>query len=121
MRQPISKSFEHAFDGIITTIIEERNIKIHLTIATLVIIFGFIFHIRYVEWLICLTLFALVIALEITNTAIEAVVDLCSPEIHPLAKKAKDCAAGAVLVAAIFAAIIGLLIFMPYIRTFLML
>ena len=115
MRQPLSKSFAHAFDGIIDTVCDERNIKIHLIMMVLVTIFGFIFHITYEEWLICLLLFALVISLEIANTAIEAVVDLACPEIHPLAKKAKDCAAGAVLVAAFFAAIIGLMIFVPHV------
>lgn len=112
-RQALRKSFYHAFAGIFTTIHDERNIKIHLMMTALVVIFGFILKISYVEWLICLLLFGLVISLEIVNTAIEAVVDLASPDIHPLAKKAKDCAAGAVLVAAIFAAIIGLIIFIP--------
>lgn len=115
MRQPLRKSFRHAFDGIWDTVRDERNIKIHLIVMTLVVIFGAIYKITYTEWLICLVLFALVISLEIVNTAIEAVVDLASPDYHPLAKRAKDCAAGAVLIAAIFAAIIGLLIFIPYI------
>lgn len=65
------------------------------------------------EWCICLTLFGLVIALELVNTAIESVVDLVTTERKPLAKTAKDTAAGAVLVAAIMAAIVGLIIFVP--------
>jgi diacylglycerol kinase (ATP) len=101
MRQPLRKSFQHAFDGIVDTVRDERNIKIHIMVMALVIIFGIIYKITYEEWLICLMLFALVISLEIVNTAIEAVVDLASPEYHPLAKRAKDCAAGAVLIAAI--------------------
>jgi len=113
MKAPIQKSFGYAFEGIFVTIRDERNIKIHLVMMTLVIICGFIFGLSVTEWLICLVLFALVISLEILNTAIEAVVDLASPGRHPLAKKAKDCAAGAVLVSAIFAAIIGLMIFVP--------
>ena len=65
------------------------------------------------EWLTCLILFALVMSLELVNTAVEATVDLATKVYDPLAKKAKDAAAGAVLIAAIFAAIIGLWIFVP--------
>lgn len=71
------------------------------------------------EWCICLTLFGLVIALELVNTAIESVVDLVTTERKPLAKTAKDTAAGAVLVAAIMAAIVGLIIFVPRIASLL--
>ena len=80
----------------------------------LVVICGFIFHLSVMEWFICILLFALVISLELVNTAIEAVVDLCTPsEIHPLAKTAKDTAAGAVLVSAMASVIVGLMIFIP--------
>ena len=65
------------------------------------------------EWCICLGLFGMVMALELVNTAVEAVVDLVTEERHPLAKIAKDTAAGAVLIAAIMAAIVGLIIFVP--------
>ena len=108
-RQSLLKSFQHAFEGIIHTIKKERNIKIHLSFMCAVILCGFYFHITKIEWMICLILFALV------NTAIEAVVDLASPDIHPLAKLSKDAAAGAVLISAIISAIIGLMIFIPYI------
>lgn len=113
-KQPLYKSFKHAFEGIFNTIKKERNIKIHLCMMCLVILCGFYFHITKLEWMICLILFALVISLELVNTAIEAVVDLASPDIHPLAKISKDAAAGAVLISAIIAAIIGLMIFIPY-------
>ena len=69
------------------------------------------------EWCICLTLFGLIMALELVNTAVEAVVDLVTEERKPLAKIAKDTAAGAVLIAAIMAAIAG--IFLPKGLTFL--
>mgnify|MGYP000131484335 CR=1 FL=1 len=87
--------------------------KIHCVAMVCVVIVGFVFHITPVEWCICLTLFALVMALEMVNTAVEAVVDLVTEERHPLAKIAKDTAAGAVLIAAIMAAIVGLIIFVP--------
>ena len=77
------------------------------------------FGIIYRQVLSCLTLFGLVIALELVNTAIESVVDLVTTERKPLAKTAKDTAAGAVLVAAIMAAIVGLIIFVPRIASLL--
>lgn len=112
-KNPFYKSLNFAIQGIIECIKKERNIKIHLCMMCLVIICGFVVHLHYLEWIACLILFALVISLEIVNTAIEAIVDLCSPDFHPLAKLAKDSAAGAVLVSAVFSAIIGLMIFVP--------
>ena len=84
--------------------------KIHCVAMVCVVIAGFVFHITPVEWCICLALFGLVMALEMVNTAVEAVVDLVTEE---LAKLAKDAAAGAVLIAAIMAAIAGMIIFIP--------
>ena len=102
-KPPIWKSFGYAFEGIFTCIRKERNMKIHCVMTLLVILAGFIFHISATEWCICLTLFGLVMALELVNTAVEAVVDLVTSERRPLAKIAKDTAAGAVLIAAIMA------------------
>ena len=87
--------------------------KIHCVAMVCVVIAGFVFHITPVEWCICLALFGLVMALEMVNTAVEAVVDLVTKERKPLAKLAKDAAAGAVLIAAIMAAIAGMIIFIP--------
>jgi diacylglycerol kinase len=112
-KQPLYKSFQYAFEGLFRTIQKERNMQIHCTAAVLVVIFGIVLHISREEWFICLILFGLIMGLECVNTAIEAVVDLVTLERRPLAKKAKDAAAGAVLAAAIFAAVIGLWIFMP--------
>lgn len=112
-RSPLYKSFGYAFEGIDRTIKEERNIKIHFAAAVLVILLGIWLQISEMEWLICFLLFALIISLELVNTAVEAVVDLVTKEKKPLAKKAKDAAAGAVLFSAIIAAIIGCRIFLP--------
>lgn len=112
-KQSLGKSFQHAFAGIRAVIRKERNMKIHCFAAVLVILCGILFHISRTEWLICLILFALVMSLEVLNTAIESTVDLVTEEYDPKAKLAKDAAAGAVLVAAIFAAVIGILIFLP--------
>ncbi len=112
-RSPLYRSFGYAFAGIFNTIRTERNIKIHLLAAALVTLFGVLLRISVTEWFICLLLFALVISLELVNTSVEACVDLVTLEKQPLAKKAKDAAAGAVLFAAIIAAIIGCVIFLP--------
>lgn len=112
-KDPLYKSFGYAFKGIGRTIRDERNIKIHLLATVLVVAFGFFLHISIAEWMICLILFGLVISLELVNTAIEATVDLVTEERKPLAGKAKDAAAGAVLVSAIMAAVIGCIIFLP--------
>lgn len=110
--QTIAKSFGHAFDGIFAGL-EERNMKIHCTMAALVIFFGLILHISVTEWCICFVLFGLIMGLELVNTAIEALCDLVTQEYKPLAKRAKDTAAGAVLIASIMAAAAGLIIFIP--------
>lgn len=106
-------SFKYAFEGIITTIKEERNMFIHFLIAIIVVITGVYVRLSLNEWLICLLLFALVFSLELINTAIENTVDLVTTKKNKKAKLAKDAAAGAVLIAAIFASIIGIIIFLP--------
>lgn len=106
-------SFKYALQGIKQSYKGEQNLKIHTVVAVLVIIFGFLLKINYLEWLICLVLIGLVLMAEFFNTAIEYVVDLASPKIHPLAKAAKDTASAGVLMMAIIAAIIGLIIFVP--------
>ena len=109
----LNYSFKYAFEGIITTIKEERNMFIHFLIAIIVVITGIYVRLSLNEWLICLLLFALVFSLELINTAIENTVDLVTTKRNKKAKLAKDAAAGAVLIAAIFASIIGIIIFLP--------
>ncbi|MGN0241854.1 MAG: diacylglycerol kinase family protein [Candidatus Weimeria sp.] len=116
--EPVIKSFGYAFAGIWECIRDERNIRIHLVMTALVVIGGIVLKISLQEWIVCLVLFGLVISLELVNTAVESTVDLVTDEVRPLAKKAKDTAAGAVLVSAIIAAIIGLIIFVPKIIAF---
>ena len=107
------KSFKYAFEGIFKGIKEEQNMKIHITIMILVIIFGIMLKISKAELIICIILFGLIISMELINTAIENTVDLVTKEKNEQAKIAKDVAAGAVLVSAIASAIIGLIIFVP--------
>lgn len=109
----IINSFKYAFEGIFTSLKTEKNMKVHFIIMILVIILGIILKISKIEWIICIILFGFVISLELINTAIENTVDLITTEINPKAKIAKDVSAGAVLVAAITAVIVGLIIFVP--------
>ena len=114
-KNPLGKSFGYAFEGIWTGIRKERNMRIHCLAVILVTAAGTFFGLSAAEWCICLLLFGMVISLELVNTAVEAVVDLVTEEKKPLAKIAKDTAAGAVLFAAIISAFVGCIIFLPYV------
>lgn len=118
-KKRLANSFKYAFEGILQAYVGEQNLKIHTVIAVLVIIFGFILKISYTEWLVCLVLIGLVLMAEFFNTSIEYLVDLASPEIHPLAKATKDTASAGVLMMAIISAIIGLIIFVPKLISFI--
>ncbi len=118
-KKRLTNSFKYAFEGILQAYVGEQNLKIHTVIAVLVIIFGFILKISYTEWLVCLVLIGLVLMAEFFNTSIEYLVDLASPEIHPLAKATKDTASAGVLMMAIISAIIGLIIFVPKLISFI--
>lgn len=118
-KKRLTNSFKYAFEGILQAYVGEQNLKIHTVIAVLVIIFGFILKISYTEWLVCLVLIGLVLMAEFFNTSIEYLVDLVSPEIHPLAKATKDTASAGVLMMAIISAIIGLIIFIPKLINFI--
>lgn len=109
----IINSFKYAIQGILTSFKTERNMKIHTCIMILVIIVGILFKINKYEWIICVICFAIVIGGELFNTAIETVVDMVMPYKNEKAKIAKDVSAGAVLVLAMGAAIVGFIIFMP--------
>jgi diacylglycerol kinase (ATP) len=111
-------SFSYAFAGIGYLFRTQRNAQIHSAISIMVIVAGVLFRIERLEWLAIVLTIMLVLAAEGINTAIEAVVDLASPQRHPLAKIAKDVAAGTVLITAIGAVVVGILIFMPRIWPF---
>lgn len=107
-------SFKYAFEGIVAALKEEPNLKIHIGVAALVVLLGWYLNISRGEWLMLILTIGVVISVELTNTAIEAVVDSFVSETHSGAKKAKDISAGAVLVVSIMAVIIGLMVFLPY-------
>ncbi len=111
---PFIKSFTYAYKGIKLSL-SQRNMKVHIACASLVILIGFIFHINNVEWCIVSLCIGLVIAFEMINTAIEYIVDMISPDFNEKAGKIKDIAAGSVLVISIIAFICGILVFGKYI------
>ena len=109
-----SHSLRHACDCLITLFKEERNFRFELICLSLVVIAGLIFHLPISEWLWLIAASAIVLIAEAANTAIENLTDLAS-HLHSndFAKKAKDIAAGMVLLAAAFAVIVAGLIFIP--------
>lgn len=106
-------SFKYAGQGFVSALKTERNMKIHIIIMVLVIIAGIALEINKIEWIICTICFAIVIAGELFNTAIETVVDMVMPYKNEKAKIAKDVSASAVLTLAIGAAVVGITIFIP--------
>jgi len=107
------RSFHFAFDGIVCLLRTQRNARIELAIGGAVCIGAAWLRVSRVEWSVLTLTIACVLILEGLNTAIEAAVDLVSPEIHPLAKRAKDLAAAMVLIASVVSIIVGLLILGP--------
>lgn len=105
------ESFNNAITGIIDTVRTERNMKIHLIVALIVLISSFFFDITKYEFLILAVTITMVIAAELINTSIEAAIDMTTNYYHPLAKIAKNAAAGAVLITAINALLVGYIIF----------
>ncbi|WP_025641479.1 diacylglycerol kinase [Schnuerera ultunensis] len=105
------ESFNYAVSGIIYTLKTEKNMRIHFIIATIVIILSLFFDFTRLELLILFFSIALVLIAEMINTAIERTVDLITEDYHPLARLAKDIAAGGVLIAALNSLIVGYLLF----------
>jgi diacylglycerol kinase (ATP) len=105
------RSFHHAFEGVIYATRTQWNMRLHLIAAALVLVATLYLHLQRAYVIGIVITVAVVLAVELINTAIEAVVDLVSPELHPLAKVAKDAAAGAVLIVAFAAVIVGYLTF----------
>lgn len=110
-----AKSFVHAGRGIWIFIKTTHNAWVHIAILLAAIVFGMYLQISYVDWMFLILAAGLVLVSEAFNTAIEIDIDLTSPEYHPYARDTKDVAAGAVLISAIVAAVIGICIFSKYI------
>ncbi|MEM9478220.1 MAG: diacylglycerol kinase family protein [Verrucomicrobiota bacterium] len=109
----IFESFGCALHGVTQFVASERHARIHLAAAIAAIALGFWLGITSLEWTAIVLCIGFVLSAEAMNTAIEALADAVHPEKHPLIKKAKDVAAGAVLLAAITAATVGAIVFVP--------
>ena len=107
------RSFGYAFAGIGYALKTQPNTWIHMIVTILCVIVGLWLGIERRDWALLVLTIAVVWAAELVNTAVESVVDMSMPDVHPLAKAAKDVAAGAVLVTAMGAIIVGLLILGP--------
>lgn len=108
------ESFSHAIFGIKTVMHEERNMKYHVSFSVLAVLMSFLFKISIIEWGFIIFSIFLVLITEIMNTCFENLVDLVTDyKYHELAKKVKDMAAGAVLLTALSACLIGAIIFLP--------
>lgn len=111
-------SFNNAIEGVIFGLKTQRNMKIHFSVAIIVLLATMLLHIDKIQTIILLLAITMVISAELINTAIEAVVDMVSPKYHPLARAAKNVAAGAVLVTAVNVVIVGYLVFYERIAHF---
>ncbi|MEX1030508.1 MAG: diacylglycerol kinase family protein [Paenibacillaceae bacterium] len=103
-------SLRHARDGYRFSFIHERNMRIHTAIAVIALIVAIVIDLSAIELILMFLAITLVIVSELLNTAIEKTVDLAMPNQHPIAKAAKDCAAAAVLICALFAIAVGIII-----------
>ena len=114
-RGSLARSFLFALEGLTFVIRNERNIKIHLTLAIIMTGLSYWLQITKIEWIILFLLIGGMIVIEIINTAIENVVDLVTNDYHPLAKISKDVAAAAALVYAVIAVLVGIILYAPYV------
>lgn len=113
------RSLRHALSGIWRMILCQHNAWIHAAVTLGVLTAGFLFHVSTADWCWIVLAISTVWTAEALNTAFEFLADAASPEFHPLVRDAKDVAAGAVLVTAIAAAVIGAIIFWPYLARLL--
>ncbi len=119
-QQPLGEAFKHAADGIIYPLLHERNFKIEVGFGIAAVILGLFFSIDLTQWAVIAVCVGLVLSGECVNTSLEAVVDLASPEYHELAKRAKDCAAGGVLISSFASLFVAAFIFLPKIIDFIL-
>lgn len=109
-------AFKYAFSGLAAAFKSEVHLKLYVFIALMVSGLGFYLDLTKTEWMEVAACITLVMTLELFNSAIEKLCDMVMPDQHPKIKYIKDVMAGAVLLACIFAAIVGLIIFIPYFR-----
>ena len=116
-RGTLLESFQHAFAGSWHAWKTQRNVRVHVAIAIVVVILGLALELQPGQWAVIILTIGFVIVSELFNTVVESLVDLVTAKNHPLAKQAKDVAAGAVLTSAIVAVAVGLLVLGPPLLT----
>ena len=109
-------SLKHAIDGICYAIVHEKNFRIEISVAFIVLVLMLTFNVESWEAIILILMIMWVLVLELTNTVIERVVDILKPRIHPYARLIKDLMAAVVLISSIVAVTVGIIIFYPYFR-----
>lgn len=112
----LKKSFGYALNGLQIVLRSEQSFRIQAFVGFCVVVLAVVFEIKHNELIVLLLLIASVLTLEIVNSVFERVLDAFKPRLHPIVKEAKDMLAAAVLMVSLFAFIIGLLIFYPYVR-----
>ena len=110
-------SFRHALQGIRFALVTQHNFRIQLVAAIATVGLGMLWQVSVDDWRWLVLAIAIVLAAELVNTAFEHLCDVVQPELHASVKAAKDVAAGAVLVASVGAAVIGTLVFWPYVAS----
>jgi diacylglycerol kinase (ATP) len=113
------RSFVYAARGVRTMLISQHNAWLHVVATLLVSTGGLVLRVSRLEWIVLVAAVVSVWTAESLNTSLEFLCDVASPEFHPLVEKAKDVAAGAVLICALGAAVVGVLVFAPYVARWL--
>ncbi len=116
--QPLFRSFNYAIDGVVYVLRTQRNMRIHLIIAALVLLLSLVLGVDSIQFMILMMAIVLVIITEFFNTAIESTIDVTTNTYDPLAQIAKDVAAAAVLISTLVAVVVGYLIFFPKLNSF---
>lgn len=109
------KSIKYSLEGLFVAFKEERSFHLYLFSVILLILLSIYYSISFLDQVIVAFALTFILVVELLNTALESIVDLVSPEYHKLAKKAKDCGSAATFVVVVFALILGIIIFIPYI------
>jgi len=108
------KSFKYAIRGLAKVFREEQNLRVQTFAGSFALVLASYFQVTAVEWCLLIIVSALVLLMEIVNSAVERVTDVLKPRIHTYVKEVKDIMAAAVMLASVLAIVVGLIIFLPY-------
>ena len=116
----LRRSFRYAFRGVMIVFKSEQSFRLQLLVAFLVVLCGVLFQIRRFEWIVLFLLIGSVLSLELINSVFERIMDAFKPRIHPIVRDIKDIMAATVLIVSCIALLVGLIIFIPYVRVFVL-